>query len=83
MLEERDTLQLRLSNAIRVNEDLRRNKSTAPSPKKEPLPSTSSDEPLVEHPSPTKTDGPVEIAKEALAVESGPIDEDKDALAKK
>lgn len=82
LLEERDTLQLRLSNAIRVNEELRRQKSASSSPRKDSH-SASLDEPLVEHPSPSKTDGPVEIAREAMAVDTSSIGEDKDALAEK
>ncbi|XP_046748610.1 protein lava lamp-like [Diprion similis] len=83
LLEERDTLQLRLSNAIRVNEELRQQKTAMSSPEADALPSTSSNEPVIEHPSPSKTDGPVEIAKDALNVETLPVGEDKSALAQK
>lgn len=78
LLEERDTLQLRLSNAIRVNEELRKASSVEASPTKEPasIPLTI-DEPIVEQPSPSKSEGPVEIAKEAI---NDPI-EDKEVLA--
>ena len=80
LLEERDTLQLRLSNAIRVNEDLRRVSSLEASPMKDsPLSSRTIVEPIVEQPSPSKSEGPVEIAKEAIDT---PI-EDKEALALK
>ncbi|XP_076646633.1 uncharacterized protein LOC143355581 isoform X2 [Halictus rubicundus] len=79
LLEERDTLQLRLSNAIRVNEDLRKGGSADVSLTKEPSISGSS-EPLIEHPSPSKSEGPVEIAKEAI---DAPIGEDKETLALK
>ncbi|XP_060816665.1 golgin subfamily B member 1-like isoform X1 [Bombus pascuorum] len=82
LLEERDTLQLRLSNAIRVNEELRKMGSSASSdlsPKKEAS-SSSTVEPIVEHPSPSKSEGPVEIAKEAIDT---PIGEDKETLALK
>lgn len=82
LLEERDTLQLRLSNAIRINEELRRvgGSSTEASPTKD-LSSASQAviEPVVEQPSPSKSEGPVEIAKEAIDI---PI-EDKEALALK
>ena len=65
LLEERDTLQLRLSNAIRVNEELRRSlpadvQATAQ------LQSIGDVDPVVEHPSPSRSVGPVEIAKEAI-----------------
>ncbi|XP_015517544.2 golgin subfamily B member 1 isoform X1 [Neodiprion lecontei] len=83
LLEERDTLQLRLSNAIRINEELRQQKTTMSSPKTEALPSTSSNEPIVEHPSPSRTEGPIEIATDALNVETLPAGEDKSALAQK
>ncbi|XP_011157500.2 protein lava lamp isoform X2 [Solenopsis invicta] len=80
LLEERDTLQLRLSNAIRVNEELRKVGSMEGSPMKD---SSSASrvivEPIVEQPSPSKSEGPVEIAKEAIDT---PI-EDKEALALK
>ncbi|XP_018309427.1 golgin subfamily B member 1 isoform X3 [Mycetomoellerius zeteki] len=79
LLEERDTLQLRLSNAIRVNEELRRVSSAETSPMKESLSSHAIVEPVVEQPSPSKSEGPVEIAKEAIDT---PI-EDKEALALK
>ncbi|XP_076749322.1 uncharacterized protein LOC143422509 isoform X2 [Xylocopa sonorina] len=82
LLEERDTLQLRLSNAIRVNEELRKaagSTSSNPSPTKEASVSTT-EEPVVEHPSPSKSEGPVEIAKEAIDT---PIGEDKETLALK
>lgn len=86
LLEERDTLQLRLSNAIRVNEELRKvggSVSTDLSPKKE-VPTSGSVgpivEPIVEHPSPSKSEGPVEIAKEAIDTSIG---EDKETLALK
>ncbi|XP_011051006.1 PREDICTED: protein lava lamp isoform X1 [Acromyrmex echinatior] len=80
LLEERDTLQLRLSNAIRVNEDLRRVGSPEASPIKDSsLSSRAIVEPIVEQPSPSKSEGPVEIAKEAIDT---PI-EDKEALALK
>jgi len=80
LLEERDTLQLRLSNAIRVNEELRRMGNVEGSPTKD-LSSASQTviEPIVEQPSPSKSEGPVEIAKEAIDI---PI-EDKEALALK
>lgn len=80
LLEERDTLQLRLSNAIRINEELRRIGSAEASPTKD-LSSASQAviEPVVEQPSPSKSEGPVEIAKEAIDI---PI-EDKEALALK
>ncbi|XP_018360698.1 PREDICTED: protein lava lamp-like isoform X3 [Trachymyrmex cornetzi] len=80
LLEERDTLQLRLSNAIRVNEELRRVGSPEASPMKDSsLSSRAIVEPIVEQPSPSKSEGPVEIAKEAIDT---PI-EDKEALALK
>ncbi|XP_078052443.1 uncharacterized protein LOC144478443 isoform X1 [Augochlora pura] len=79
LLEERDVLQLRLSNAIRVNEELRKSSNADVSLTNEPSVSGSS-EPLVEHPSPSKSEGPVEIAKEAI---DAPIDEDKETLALK
>lgn len=79
LLEERDTLQLRLSNAIRVNEELRRAGSSDDSQKNEASTSVS-EEPMVEHPSPSKSQGPVEIAKEAI---DAPIGEDKESLALK
>lgn len=78
LLEERDTLQLRLSNAIRVNEELRRASSVEASPTKDPTPLTIV-EPVVEQPSPSKSEGPVEIAKEAI---DDPM-ENKEALALK
>ncbi|XP_053973095.1 golgin subfamily B member 1-like isoform X3 [Hylaeus volcanicus] len=78
LLEERDTLQLRLSNAIRVNEELRKVGSSN-SPKHE-VSTSRSEEPLVEHPSPSKSEGPVEIAREAI---DSPIGEDKETLAQK
>lgn len=81
LLEERDTLQLRLSNAIRVNEELRRTSSVEASPTKDattPVP-LKIVEPVVEQPSPSKSEGPVEIAKEAI---DDPI-EDKETLALK
>ncbi|KAL6447475.1 hypothetical protein ACFW04_000005 [Cataglyphis niger] len=83
LLEERDTLQLRLSNAIRINEELRRmgGSSAEASPTKD-LSSASQAvkiEPVVEQPSPSKSEGPIEIAKEAIDI---PI-EDKEALALK
>ncbi|XP_058788968.1 protein lava lamp-like isoform X2 [Phymastichus coffea] len=75
LLEERDTLQLRLSNAIRVNEELRKYTTTSgSSPKKESSTTAS----LVEDPLPSRSEGPVEIAKEAI---NSPIGEDKKALA--
>lgn len=86
LLEERDTLQLRLSNAIRVNEELRK---LATEPGMSPLKDTTEEssasnneraEPLVMHPSPSKSEGPVEIAKEAINL---PIGEDQKALAQK
>ncbi|KAJ8674067.1 hypothetical protein QAD02_005329 [Eretmocerus hayati] len=94
LLEERDTLQLRLSNAIRVNEELRKYATSAvsaagASPTKDLSMSSGSSagiggdgqsEPLVENPSPSKSEGPVEIAREAINL---PIDEDKIALAQK
>ncbi|XP_015171904.1 PREDICTED: golgin subfamily A member 4-like isoform X2 [Polistes dominula] len=81
LLEERDTLQLRLSNAIRINEELRKISSSDSSPRKDvPASSETTDEPLIEHPSPSKSDGPVEIAKEAI---DAPIEEDKAALSLK
>lgn len=82
LLEERDTLQLRLSNAIRVNEDLRKGTLTNVdlSPKMEPSTSGGTVEPIVEHPSPSKSEGPVEIAKEAI---DAPIGENKEILAQK
>jgi len=80
LLEERDTLQLRLSNAIRVNEELRRVGSAEASPIKESASiSQAMIEPIVEQPSPSKSEGPVEIAKEAI---DAPI-EDKEILALK
>ncbi|XP_015433470.1 PREDICTED: golgin subfamily A member 4-like [Dufourea novaeangliae] len=79
LLEERDTLQLRLSNAIRVNEDLRKGGTSQFSLKEEPSVSEST-EPLVDCPSPSKSEGPVEIAKEAI---DSPIGEDKETLAQK
>ncbi|XP_076664584.1 uncharacterized protein LOC143366964 isoform X2 [Andrena cerasifolii] len=79
LLEERDTLQLRLSNAIRVNEDLRKVGNSDHSPTQEASTSSSA-EPLVEHPSPSRSEGPVEIAKEAI---DAPIGEDKETLALK
>lgn len=80
LLEERDTLQLRLSNAIRVNEELRRMGNSELSPKKELMLSDDPQEPMIEHPSPSKSEGPIEIAKEAI---DAPIGEDKEALAVK
>lgn len=81
LLEERDTLQLRLSNAIRINEELRKISTSDSSPRKDaPASSETTDEPLIEHPSPSKSDGPVEIAKEAI---DAPIEEDKAALSLK
>ncbi|XP_011868344.1 PREDICTED: protein lava lamp isoform X2 [Vollenhovia emeryi] len=80
LLEERDTLQLRLSNAIRVNEELRRVGSAEASPMKDSSSASHAIiEPVVEQPSPSKSEGPVEIAKEAIDT---PI-EDKEALALK
>ncbi|KAK9300130.1 hypothetical protein QLX08_007060 [Tetragonisca angustula] len=82
LLEERDTLQLRLSNAIRVNEELRKMSSSVSSdlsPKRE-MSSSGSVEPIVEHPSPSKSEGPIEIAKEAI---DAPIGEDKESLVSK
>lgn len=80
LLEERDTLQLRLSNAIRINEELRRVNSAEASPTKDSASiSQTMIEPIVEQPSPSKSEGPVEIAKEAI---DAPI-EDKEALALK
>jgi len=80
LLEERDTLQLRLSNAIRINEELRRVGSAEASPMKESASiSQAMIEPIVEQPSPSKSEGPVEIAKEAI---DAPI-EDKETLALK
>ncbi|XP_023289922.1 golgin subfamily B member 1 isoform X2 [Orussus abietinus] len=80
LLEERDTLQLRLSNAIRVNEELRR--MVPPGSEKKEGDPTPEDEPRVETPSPSKSpsSGPIEIAKEAI---DAPIGEDKAALAEK
>ncbi|XP_043791932.1 golgin subfamily B member 1-like isoform X3 [Apis laboriosa] len=80
LLEERDTLQLRLSNAIRVNEDLRKGTLTNVDfgPKMEATTSEGTVEPIVEHPSPSKSEGPVEIAKEAI---DAPIGENKEILA--
>ncbi|XP_076231576.1 uncharacterized protein LOC143177513 isoform X2 [Calliopsis andreniformis] len=84
LIEERDTLQLRLSNAIRVNEDLRKmvgvKESGNPDSTLKNEDASSTMEPLVEHPSPSKSEGPVEIAKEALDT---PIEEDKETLALK
>ncbi|XP_017877078.1 golgin subfamily B member 1-like isoform X2 [Ceratina calcarata] len=80
LLEERDTLQLRLSNAIRVNEELRKAGGSSDSPKKEATMSSDGGEPVVEQPSPSKSEGPVEIAKEAI---NDPIGEDKERLALK
>lgn len=88
LLEERDTLQLRLSNAIRVNEELRKYAAAAGSSPKKDSPkaqgSTSDDSQdvqlLIQDPSPSKSEGPVEIAKEAI---NSPIGEDKKALAQK
>lgn len=80
LLQERDTLQLRLSNAIRVNEELRRASSVEASPTKDSTPVSSTIvEPIVEQPSPSKSEGPVEIAKEAI---DDPI-ENKEILALK
>nr|XP_031848845.1 golgin subfamily A member 4-like isoform X2 [Nomia melanderi] len=79
LLEERDTLQLRLSNAIRVNEELRKGSNPDLSLTQEPSISGTT-EPHVEHPSPSKSEGPVEIAKEAI---DAPIGEDKETLALK
>ncbi|XP_011645254.1 golgin subfamily B member 1-like isoform X2 [Pogonomyrmex barbatus] len=80
LLEERDTLQLRLSNAIRVNEELRKVGNVEASPIKDSSSvSHAIIEPIVEQPSPSKSEGPVEIAKEAIDT---PI-ENKDALALK
>lgn len=79
LLEERDTLQLRLSNAIRVNEELRKGSNPDLSLTQEPSVSETT-EPHVEHPSPSKSEGPVEIAKEAI---DAPIGEDKETLALK
>ncbi|KAL0120262.1 hypothetical protein PUN28_008136 [Cardiocondyla obscurior] len=80
LLEERDTLQLRLSNAIRLNEELRRVGSAEASPIKDPSSiSRALIEPVEEQPSPSKSEGPVEIAKEAVDI---PV-EDKEALALK
>lgn len=75
LLEERDTLQLRLSNAIRINEEMRRSGSPSKS-----LSMSSGSLPLVEDPSPSRAEGPVEIAKDAL---DSSIGEDKQALAQK
>ena len=88
LLEERDTLQLRLSNAIRVTEELRKYAAAAGSSPKKDLSMmqalSGSDDgaagPLVENPSPSKSEGPVEIAREAI---NSPIGEDKQALAQK
>lgn len=77
LLEERDTLQLRLSNAIRVNEEMRR---SGGSPSKSLSMSPAGSLPLVEDPSPSRAEGPVEIAKDAL---DSSIGEDKEALAQK
>ncbi|XP_043483332.1 trichohyalin-like isoform X2 [Leptopilina heterotoma] len=77
LLEERDTLQLRLSNAIRVNEEMRR---SGGSPSKSLSMSAAGSLPLVEDPSPSRAEGPVEIAKDAL---DSSIGEDKEALAQK
>ncbi|XP_076182012.1 uncharacterized protein LOC143154091 isoform X2 [Ptiloglossa arizonensis] len=79
LLEERDTLQLRLSNAIRVNEELRKAKSSDLSPKNEAS-TSGSEEPLVEHLSSSKSEGPIEIAREAI---NAPIEENNEALAQK
>ncbi|CAK9810672.1 Protein lava lamp [Anthophora quadrimaculata] len=82
LLEERDTLQLRLSNAIRVNEELRKVGGSASldlSPKNEASIS-GTEEPIVEHPSPSKSQGPVEIAKEAI---DAPVGEHMETLALK
>lgn len=78
LLEERDTLQLRLSNAIRVNEELRRSLPNEAS-SSDAIHQISDVEPLVEQPSPSKSIGPVEIAKEAIDTPT----EDKVALAQK
>ncbi|XP_029051572.2 protein lava lamp-like isoform X4 [Osmia bicornis bicornis] len=80
LLEERDTLQLRLSNAIRVNEELRRMGGGPDVAPRDEASTSVSEEPMVEHPSPSKSEGPVEIAKEAI---DAPIGEDKEALALK
>ncbi|XP_034183069.2 uncharacterized protein LOC117605632 isoform X2 [Osmia lignaria lignaria] len=80
LLEERDTLQLRLSNAIRVNEELRRMGGGSDVAPRDEASTSVSEEPMVEHPSPSKSEGPVEIAKEAI---DAPIGEDKEALALK
>ncbi|XP_076633103.1 uncharacterized protein LOC143347628 isoform X2 [Colletes latitarsis] len=79
LLEERDTLQLRLSNAIRVNEELRK-VDTSDHGQKIEASASGSIEPLVEHPSPSKSEGPIEIAREAI---DAPIGENKEALAQK
>lgn len=75
LLEERDTLQLRLSNAIRINEEMRRSGSPTKS-----LSMSSGSLPLVEDPSPSRSEGPVEIAKDAL---DSSIGDNKEALAQK
>lgn len=88
LLEERDTLQLRLSNALRVNEELRRyaadsrkdDSSTLEEEQQQQQGPPSDPQPLIENPSPSKSEGPVEIAKEAI---NSPIGEDKKALAQK
>ncbi|XP_020278721.1 protein lava lamp-like isoform X2 [Pseudomyrmex gracilis] len=81
LLEERDTLQLRLSNAIRINEELRKEiGNIEESPAKDSSSASQALlEPVVEQPSPSKSEGPVEIAKEAI---SAPL-EDKEALSVK
>ncbi|XP_043265047.1 golgin subfamily A member 4-like isoform X2 [Colletes gigas] len=79
LLEERDTLQLRLSNAIRVNEELRK-VDTSDNGQKTEASASGTVEPLVEHPSPSKSEGPIEIAREAI---DSPIGENKEALAQK
>lgn len=74
LLEERDTLQLRLSNAIRVNEELRKFADAKDQESKRL--------PQVENPSPEKSEGPVEIAREAINTSIN-LDEDHNALVEK
>lgn len=76
LLEERDTLQLRLSNSIRVNEELKKHLSSSTTKT-----DTETTAALVENLAPsTSSEGPVEIAKEAI---NSSIGEDKEALAQK
>jgi hypothetical protein len=89
LLEERDTLQLRLSNAIRVNEELRKYKLAGPisspisSPKRNLSPTEAMSghaRSLLQDSSSSDAEGPIEIAREAI---NSSIGEDKKALALK